>query len=51
VIHGIPIGPRVLNEGDVISIDVGASLDGYFGDSAVTLAVGRCRKRRRRCCA
>ena len=41
VIHGIPSGRRVLNEGDVISIDVGASLDGYFGDSAVTLAVGK----------
>ena len=41
VIHGIPNGTRVLNEGDVVSIDVGASLDGYFGDSAVTLAVGR----------
>jgi methionyl aminopeptidase len=40
VIHGIPSGRRILNEGDVISIDVGASLDGYFGDSAVTLAVG-----------
>jgi methionyl aminopeptidase len=40
VIHGIPNGRRILNEGDVISIDVGASLDGYFGDSAVTLAVG-----------
>ncbi|HEX3703629.1 MAG TPA: type I methionyl aminopeptidase [Vicinamibacterales bacterium] len=41
VIHGIPSGRRILNAGDVISIDVGASLDGYFGDSAVTLAVGR----------
>jgi len=41
VIHGIPNGTRVLNEGDVISLDVGASLDGYFGDSAVTLAVGK----------
>ncbi len=41
VIHGIPSGRRVLNEGDVISIDVGASLDGYYGDSAVTLAVGQ----------
>ena len=41
VIHGIPSGRRVLNEGDVISIDVGASLEGYFGDSAVTLAVGK----------
>ena len=40
VIHGIPSGRRVLNEGDIISIDVGASLDGYFGDSAVTLPVG-----------
>ncbi len=41
VIHGIPSGRRVLNEGDVISIDVGASLDGYFGDSAITLPVGQ----------
>jgi methionyl aminopeptidase len=41
VIHGIPSGRRVLNEGDIISIDVGASLDGYFGDSAVTLPVGQ----------
>ena len=40
VIHGIPSGRRVLNAGDVISIDVGASLDGYYGDSAVTLPVG-----------
>ena len=40
VIHGIPSGRRILDEGDIISIDVGASLDGYFGDSAVTLAVG-----------
>ncbi|HEY2906619.1 MAG TPA: type I methionyl aminopeptidase [Vicinamibacterales bacterium] len=40
VIHGIPSGRRMLNEGDVISIDCGASLDGYYGDSAVTLAVG-----------
>jgi methionyl aminopeptidase len=31
----------VLNEGDVISIDVGASLDGYYGDSAITLPVGQ----------
>ena len=40
VIHGIPSGRRVLAEGDVISIDVGAALDGYYGDSAVTLPVG-----------
>ena len=41
VIHGIPSGRRVLREGDIISIDVGASLGGYYGDSAVTLAVGQ----------
>ncbi len=41
VIHGIPSPKRVLHEGDVISIDVGASLNGYFGDSAVTLPVGQ----------
>jgi len=40
VIHGIPSGRRVLQEGDIISIDVGAALDGYFGDSAITLPVG-----------
>ena len=41
VIHGIPSGRRVLIEGDVISIDVGASVEGYFGDSAITLPVGK----------
>jgi len=41
VIHGIPSARRILEEGDVISIDVGASLDGYYGDSAITLPVGR----------
>lgn len=40
VIHGIPSGRRLLQEGDVISIDVGVLLHGYFGDSAITLPVG-----------
>ena len=40
VIHGIPSGKRVLEAGDVVSIDVGAALGGYYGDSAVTLPVG-----------
>jgi methionyl aminopeptidase len=39
LVHGIP-GPRELNEGDIISIDVGAILDGYHGDAAITLPVG-----------
>ena len=41
VIHGIPSGRRILNEGDVVSVDVGASLGGYYGDSAMTLPVGQ----------
>jgi methionyl aminopeptidase len=41
VIHGIPSAARTLVEGDILSIDVGAQLDGYFGDSAITLPVGR----------
>ena len=41
VVHGIPSGTRVLREGDVISLDMGAKLDGYFGDSAVTVPVGQ----------
>ena len=41
VIHGIPSGQRLLREGDVLSIDVGASLEGYFGDSAITVPVGQ----------
>jgi methionyl aminopeptidase len=41
VIHGIPSGRRLLREGDIVSIDVGASLGGYFGDSAITLPVGQ----------
>ncbi len=39
VVHGIP-GPRVLKEGDIISIDFGAVLDGWNGDSATTVPVG-----------
>ncbi|GAB6172262.1 type I methionyl aminopeptidase [Paradesulfitobacterium aromaticivorans] len=39
VVHGIP-GLRKLESGDIISIDCGAVVDGYFGDAAVTLPVG-----------
>lgn len=39
VVHGIP-GDRILRDGDIISIDVGALKDGFHGDSAVTLPVG-----------
>jgi len=40
LVHGIP-GPRVLEEGDILSVDVGTILDGYHGDAAVTLPVGQ----------
>ena len=39
VVHGIP-GPRVLHDGDLLSIDIGTTLEGYVSDSAVTVAVG-----------
>lgn len=41
VVHGIPSPMRVLREGDVISVDVGAIVDGYYGDSAMTFPVGQ----------
>jgi methionyl aminopeptidase len=41
VVHGIPDKKRILNGGDIISIDVGATLNGFVGDSAVTFPVGQ----------
>lgn len=43
VVHGIPAKDQVLAEGDLLSVDCGAILDGWHGDSAVTLAVGTIR--------
>ena len=40
VVHGIPSDRRLV-EGDILSLDMGAKLDGFFGDSAVTIPVGR----------
>jgi methionyl aminopeptidase len=40
VVHGIP-GPRVLAQGDIVALDFGAVLDGWHGDSAITVAVGQ----------
>ena len=47
LVHGIP-GPRVLNEGDIISIDIGAQFQGYHGDSAWTYPVGEIAEEHRR---
>jgi methionyl aminopeptidase len=41
VVHGIPSAQRVLKEGDIVGIDVGATLDGFVGDTAATFPVGR----------
>jgi methionyl aminopeptidase len=41
IIHGIPSAKRVLKEGDIVSIDCGVVLDGYYGDSAITVPVGK----------
>ncbi|MFI5492572.1 type I methionyl aminopeptidase [Actinoplanes sp. NPDC051859] len=40
VVHGIPSASQVLREGDLLSLDCGAILDGWHGDSAITIGVG-----------
>ena len=40
IVHGIPSDRRVLKAGDIVSIDCGVVLDGYYGDAAVTVPVG-----------
>ena len=40
VVHGMPSAKRVLKSGDIVSIDTGVSLDGFFGDAALTFPVG-----------
>lgn len=40
VVHGIPSAERMLREGDIVSIDTGVVIDGYYGDSATTVIVG-----------
>jgi methionyl aminopeptidase len=46
IVHGIP-GSRVLNNGEIISIDVGVKKNGYFGDAALTVAVGEISEEKR----
>jgi methionyl aminopeptidase len=40
IVHGIPSEKRVLNAGDIVSVDCGVVLDGYYGDAAITVPVG-----------
>lgn len=41
VVHGIPSAKRILKEGDIVSVDFGAFVEGYCGDSATTIPVGK----------
>ena len=41
VVHGIPSTKRVLREGDIVGLDFGVCREGYFGDAAMTVAVGK----------
>lgn len=50
VIHGIPSKKRVLKEGDIVSIDLGAKVNGYNGDNAATFAVGNISEDAKRLC-
>lgn len=50
VIHGIPSKKRVIQEGDIVSIDLGAKVDGYNGDNAATFAAGKITENAKRLC-
>lgn len=41
IVHGIPSDERVLTEGDILSVDIGATFRGYVGDTAVTVPIGK----------
>jgi methionyl aminopeptidase len=41
VVHGMPNSKRVLKEGDILSIDCGVIIDGFYSDAAVTYAIGK----------
>lgn len=41
VVHGIPQKGKILRDGDIISVDMGARLDGFYADAAVTIGVGK----------
>src|SRR4029077_8956863 len=40
IVHGMPSAKRKLRKGDIVSLDTGVQLNGYFGDSAITVPVG-----------
>jgi methionyl aminopeptidase len=48
IVHGMPSQKRVLKSGDIVSIDTGVQLNGYYGDSAITVGVGEISEQARR---
>lgn len=48
VVHGMPSPTRLLKDGDIVSIDCGVLMNGYYGDSAYTFAVGEVSPKKRR---
>ena len=48
IVHGMPSAKKILKKGDILSIDTGVELDGYFGDSALTVAIGEVNEEARR---
>ena len=50
IIHGIPSKHRVIREGDIVSIDLGAVIDGFNGDNAATFAAGKISPEAQRLC-
>lgn len=48
IVHGIPSPKRVIREGDIVSLDMGAVADGFYGDAALTVAAGEVSPQARR---
>jgi methionyl aminopeptidase len=48
IVHGMPNEKRVLKSGDIVSLDTGVQLNGYFGDSAITVGIGEISEQARR---
>ena len=48
LVHGIPSSHRVIKDGDIVSVDVGATLNGYVGDACRTYCVGHCSENAKR---
>ncbi len=51
IVHGIPSKKKILREGDIISLDFGVVIDGYYGDAAITLGVGKISSKAEKLCA